>query len=179
MRAERLAALIAQSAAPPELPDEGSKPEESVVMPATERIQQLEQIRFKCGGIIVPAPVLLPIDPGKDVHAQERDHQQNIRIVLTWLQEVAEKGTAQDVETAWMTIKDKRVRGALHDQSRQLRLQADRNFHKLATEAAAEEEAARRVWQRRLDIANLGKQIEADEKALAEKKQRFALLSAS
>lgn len=123
---------------------------------ATERIEEILYLRG-LGRPLLPVPA--PCTEGA---------------VLVWLTEIAGKGAGQDADAAWYLLNDKTLKDKLYNEWQRLRLQADRNYCKLAAAAEVEQTGARREWQRKQDIANLKKQIAVKEASLAADKRRLA-----
>lgn len=143
---------------------------------ATERMQAVVRVR-DLGQMIVAMPDGLAEKAAAYGGMPDGLAKQNIeKAVHAWLAQIAAEGAGVDVDAAWYSLKAKVIKEKLYNEYLRLRLQAERSFLQLAAEVEREAAVARRIWQRKQEAAKLRKQIEADEKALAAKKQRLAQL---
>lgn len=157
-RGERQAAmaLAAQGAArmppaPPTIPEPQAAPEPRREPTATDLIEALAARRMAGNGYIIPPPGEVTLKTAKE-----------------WLSQVAEAGSAGDVEIAWVRgIQNIHIKNGLAHEYERLRSVAGARHAGLEIEAAAERRVEHQAWVERTKAANLKRDIAAAEARLA------------
>ena len=135
--------------------------EQPPAMPATARMNELLALRARGGGLVVAPPQSITLGS-----------------VRAWLTDVAALGSPGDVEIAWLRVQDRTIKMTLLQEYERLRAVSGQRHFQLEEAMRKEREQARAEWRQRSELANLRREIAADEKALAAKKQRLARLTA-